>query len=235
MKKINLKKGQITLRITIFLLCTTLSCVMFMQFKTASETNLTDIQNMNEDELKKEIISWQNKYSQVEKQLSETNAKIKEYEVTLAGGEKNSSVLNKEQSDSALLAGITDVYGQGVIVTLEDNLEQQITSRYLLNLVNELKYSGAEAISINGYRLTNFTDIVDVNFVVMMEGIKLSSPYEVKAIGNLKYLSSTLNAKDGFIETYKETGVTISMIEKEKIQIPKYNKELKLKYSAASY
>ena len=235
MKKNNIKKGQITLIITIFILCTILSCIMFMQFKTASETNLTDIQNMNEDELKKEIISWQNKFSQVEKQLSETNDKIKEYEATLASGEKNSFVLNKEQNESALLAGITDVYGQGVIVTLEDNQEQQITSRYLLNLVNELKYAGAEAISINGYRLTNFTDIVDVNYVVMMEGIKLSSPYEVKAIGNLKYLSSTLNAKDGFIETYKETGVTISMIEKEKIQIPKYNKELKLKYSAASY
>lgn len=105
----------------------------------------------------------------------------------------------------------------------------------MLRLVNDLKYAGAEAISINGNRITNFTDIVDVNYVIMIDGIKLSSPYEVKAIGNQTYLSSTLNAKDGFLKTYKETGVTITMSEEKNIKIQKYNRELKLKYGSSNY
>ena len=44
-----------------------LSSIIFMQFKTARETNITDIQNMNEDELKKEITSLQNKFEQADK------------------------------------------------------------------------------------------------------------------------------------------------------------------------
>lgn len=230
-----MKKGRKTLYFTIFLVCIMLSSVVFMQFKTARETNLTDIQNMNEDELKKEIISWQNKFNQAEKQLSETNSKIQEYEESISKGEKNSEVLDKEQKESSMLAGLTNVEGEGVVVTLEDNEDEQITSRHLLNLVNELKYAGAEAISINGNRITNFTDIVDVNYVIMMDGIKLSSPYEVKAIGNQTYLSSTLNSKDGFLVTYRETGLNISMNEEKKVLIPKYNKELKLKYGVANY
>ena len=229
-----IKESKI-LYITIFLICIMFSCVVFMQFKTARETNITDIQNMNEDELKKEILSFQNKFEQVDNKIQETESKIKEYEENFSKGKKNSNILEKEQKESQMLAGLTNVEGDGIIVTLEDNEYEQITSNHLLSLVNELKYAGAEAISINGNRITNFTDIVDVNYVIMINGIKISSPYEVKSIGNQTVLSSTLNAKDGFIKTYRETGLTISIKEEKNIKIPKYNKELKIKYGSSNY
>lgn len=228
-------KGKRTLYITIFFICVMFFSVISMQFKTARETNITDIQNMNEDELKKEIISLQNKIEQVNDKLIETNSKIQEYEEALSKGRATSDVIEKEHKETLMLAGLTDVEGEGIILKLEDNEEEQITSNHLLNLVNELKYAGAEAISINGNRITNYTDIVDVNYVIMIDGIKLSSPYEVKAIGNQTVLSSTLNSKDGFIKTYKETGVTITMNEEKNVKIQKYNKELKLKYGTSNY
>ena len=66
----------------------------------------------------------------------------------------------------------------------------------------------------------------------MMEGKKISSPYVIKAIGNQTYLSSTLNSKQGLISTYKETGITITMEENSKIQIPKYEGDVKLEYGS---
>ena len=229
-----MKKEKIIILITIFLICILLTSVIFIQFKTTNQINTIDIQNMNEDELKKEILSLQNKYNEANEKLEDTNSKILEYEKSLLKGEDNSAILDEELEESNLLAGLTKVEGKGVILTLEDNDEEQITSSHLLNLVNELKYAGAEAISINNNRITNFTDIVDVNYVIMIDGIKISSPYEVKAIGNQTYLASTLNAKEGFLSTYKETGLTISMNEESKLQIPKYNKELKMKYGSAN-
>lgn len=63
-------------------------------------------------------------------------------------------------------------------------------------IVNELKYAGAEAISINGIRILAMTDITDAtNDLLLINGQRISSPYEVKAIGNQTYLYSTLNAK----------------------------------------
>lgn len=219
-----MKKEKKVLCFTIFIMCIMLFCVIFMQFKVTNQINITDIINMNEDELNKEINSWQNKFEQVNEQLSETNRKINEYEDYINNNKEGSKLLEKELVESNALLGKTNVEGEGVIITLEDNENQQITSNHLLNIVNELKYAGAEAISINNNRITNYTDIVDVNFVIMMEGKKISSPYEIKAIGNKTTLYSTLNAKQGLISTYNETDMTINMEEKNKIQIPKYDK-----------
>ena len=227
-----MKKEKIILYFTIFLMCIMLFGIVFIQFKTANQTNLTDIKNMNEDELKKEIISWQNKYLEANMQLEDTNSKIKEYEGSIYNNKESSEILNKEKEESAKLIGKTNVEGEGIIIVLEDNKEQPITSSQLISVVNELKYAGAEAISINNNRIINSTDIVDVNYIVMMEGKKISSPYEIKAIGNQTYLSSTLNAKQGLISTYKETGITITMEENNKVRIPKYDGEIKLEYGS---
>ena len=225
-----MKKEKVIIVIIIFFICVLLTSIISIQFKTTREMNIMDIKNMNEDELKKEILSFQNKYTQTNEKLEDTYKKIQEYEKSILNGEKNSSVLDKELEESKILSGLTDVYGEGIILILQDNEEEQITSNHLLGLANELKYAGAEAISINNNRVTNFTDIVDVNYVIMIDGVKISSPYEVKAIGDQTYLSSTLSAKDGFLSTYKETGLTIKMNEEVKVTIPKYHKELKMKY-----
>ena len=82
-----MKKGKITITITIFLICILLTSVIFIQFKTTSQINIIDIQNMNEEELKKEILSLQNKYNQTNEKLEDTNLKIIEYEKSLVKGE----------------------------------------------------------------------------------------------------------------------------------------------------
>ena len=227
-----MNKEKIVLYFTIFLMCVMLFCIVFMQFKTVSQTNLMDIINMNEEELIKEAVSWQNKYYQVNNQLEDTNQKISEYEENIYNNKESVDLLTREQEESAKLVGKTNVEGEGIVITLEDNEEQQITSNQLLNLVNELKIAGAEAISINNKRIINSTDIVDVNYVIMMEGKKISSPYEIKAIGNQTYLSSTLNAKQGLVSTYRETGISITMEEMNEVQIPKYDGEIKLEYGS---
>ena len=227
-----MNKEKIVLYFTIFLMCVMLFCIAFMQFKTVSQTNVTDIINMNEEELIKEAVSWQNKYYQVNNQLKDTSKKISEYEENVNNNKESVDLLTREQEESAKLVGKTNVEGEGIVITLEDNAEQQITSNQLLNLVNELKIAGAEAICINDNRIINSTDIVDVNYVIMMEGKKISSPYKIKAIGNQTYLSSTLNAKQGLISTYKETGISITMEEMRAVQIPKYSGEIKLEYGS---
>ena len=138
----------------------------------------------------------------------------------------------KKKSKLNCYLGKTNVEGEGIVIVLEDNEYGQITAKQLLNLVNELKYAGAEAISINENRIVNLTDIVYENYVITVEKEKISSPYVVKAIGNQTYLSSTLNAKGGLLSTYKETGINIKMEEQKKIQIPKYEGEINLKYGS---
>ena len=78
MKK-NIKKGKITMTITMVIACFVLALVMSMQFKIASETDITSIENMREAELRTELANWKSKYEEVEKKYEETSSKIDEY------------------------------------------------------------------------------------------------------------------------------------------------------------
>ena len=152
-------------------------------------------------------------------------------------GEKNEAayeLVDKELEQSNIAVGKTDVYGEGVIVTLRDTdeAEEKINAADLLKLVNELRYAGAEAISINGIRVINTTDIFDIrNYSYITVGQqRIEAPYVVKAIGNQNYLSSILNLKDsGFVDQYKNDGKSVEMETSKKIEILKYNGEMTYK------
>lgn len=71
MKKIKLKKGKITVVITIAIACFALITVMFMQFKVVNETDITSIETMKEEELRTELANWKEKYKEAEQQYEE--------------------------------------------------------------------------------------------------------------------------------------------------------------------
>ena len=218
--------------IIIGLVCIVLICVMFVQFKTVEETDITAIENMKEDELRTTLSEWKTKYEETYEKYKETIATIDEYNKKIESSEEASELLDKELENSNLIVGNTDIYGEGIIVTLTDNNNQVIVAEDLLELINELRYAGAEAISINDVRIINTTDIVEVgNTLIMVGGQRLSSPYVVKAIGNQAYLSSILSLKNsGFIDKYNNSGKTVTLVANKKVEILKYNGETEIKY-----
>ena len=145
-------------------------------------------------------------------------------------------MLEQELLQARILAGETDVKGDGVIVTITDRDDtEKIVANDLIGLVNELKLAGAEAISINDQRIVNMSDIVDIyisdgsQFIFVNKEERLVSPYVIKAIGDQKYLESALTTKTvGFIDQYSENA-TLEV--QDNITIPKYSKEIKIKYA----
>lgn len=53
-----MKKGKITVCITIAIACFALATVMCMQFKVVKETDITSIETMREEELRTELANW---------------------------------------------------------------------------------------------------------------------------------------------------------------------------------
>lgn len=98
----------------------------------------------------------------------------------------------------------------------------------LLMLVNELRLAGAEAISINGERIVANSDIFDVANFIYINGQRTTTPYEIKVIGDRKYLQSALNIKGGYIDTY--SSYNIKMETSENIIINKYEGKMNLDY-----
>ena len=223
--KIKLDKGTITMSISILIMCTLLVATMFIQVKTVEKVNETDIENMREAELREQISTLKSKYEEVNEKLTETNSKIAEYNAKIESNDEASELLDEELKKSNLLLGTTDVVGEGVVVTLTDNQERSIEANDLVELINELRFAGAEAISINGVRILSMTDIVDIDsYILIKPRQRLISPYVVKAIGNQTYLTSTLCMKNsGFIDTCKKIGKTVELSKENKVKISAYN------------
>lgn len=217
--------------VTIGLISLILSCVMFMQFKVVNKTDIAEIESMREDELQEALSEWKEKYEETSAKLQDTEEKINEYKVKSESSEETSKLVEKELEESNIVLGKTDVTGPGIQVILTDNNEKEYAARDLLNIVNELKAAGAEAISINGERIINLTDIVDIsNRYILVNSNKISSPYTILAIGDENYLKSALNIKNGYVDTKQKEGYTIFVEGKNNLKINKYAKEINLKY-----
>lgn len=231
--KLKINKENITMFISILMVCTVLVTVLMIQFKTVEEVNETDIENMRETELREQLSTWKSKYEETNEKLEEVNAKINEYNSKIEANEESSEILENELLQSNILLGNTNVEGEGVVITLADTDEATITASDLLELVNELRFAGAEAISINGIRVTSMTDIVDISdrFILIKPRQRLSSPYVIKAIGNQTYLVSTLSLKNsGFIDSHSNIGQSVKLEKQKNVTIPKYIESFDIKY-----
>ncbi len=233
MKKFNFRADITAVTVVVFIVCIVLVGVMLMQFRTVEQTDITEIENMRESELRAALADWKTKYEEINTQLTDVNEKISDYKKTINDNDASADLIDEELKESNIQVGKTDVYGQGVIVTLSDTNDYQYIAEDLIDLVNELRYAGAEAISINGVRVLANTDIVDL-FDYSCIGINLQrieSPYVVKAIGDKEYISSILNLKgSGFIDRYNKSGMSVSLEKENKVEIPKSNSEFKIEY-----
>ncbi len=234
--KFNIKNKDLAiLSITAGIIAIVLIASMFIQFRTVGESKELDIEGMREDELKTQIASYKSKYEETIEKYTENKNKIQEYVTAINENKETTEILDQELEQAKTLLGLTDVTGNGVIVRLTDTEEAlyTYTADDLINLINELKYAGAEAISINDNRIINLTDIVLVNdgLIVMYGDVRLSSPYVVKAIGDSKYLMSTLSMKNsGYVDQTEANGMKIDLEQKNNIEIKAYNGEIKSKY-----
>ncbi len=232
-----MKKGKRVLTITIGIMCFILTYVMFMQFRTVEETNITEIETLTESELREKLASWRSRYEETNEKLTQTNATLAEYRQKRESNQEASELLEKELLQAKKIAGLTDVEGEGVIVTITDtnNDIEEINDETLTILLNELKLAGAEAISINDERIVNMSDIVKIEMsdgstFILVNKKRVVSPYVVKAIGDKKYLESALTTKTvGFMDQFPKSA---TLETKNNIVINKYSSEIKIKYSS---
>lgn len=217
-------KGKIVLTISVGFTALILSAVIFTQFKTVEQTDITAIETMRETELRTELSTWKTKYDEISLKLNEIQAKLDEYKTELANVSDASSVAKQEVASYEKALGYTDVQGQGIIITLEDNEYKNIESYDLLVLVNELKLAGAEAISINDERVVSTTDITMINNrIILVNTRRISGPYIIKAIGDKKYLESAITIKGGYLDEMTANEKTIKYEVQDNILITKHN------------
>ena len=212
-----------------------LTMVLFIQFKTVRETDITAIETMREAELRTELASWKSKYDEISTKLQDTEEKISNYRNDIENNEKSSQLLEQELIETEKYLGYTDLEGEGISVKLDDTEYKQVESSDILSLVNKLRLAGAEAISINEERVVSTTEIVNVDTrFIIVNGKRIVAPYELKAIGDKKYLESAISIKGGYVDEIKAKEITINYSIEDNITIPKFSGKMTLQNANVS-
>ena len=236
-----MKNGKYVMIITLAIVCFLLTMIIFMQFKVAQETKETNIDTMQEAELRQELANWKGKYEETVKKTEEISNTLETYKKESSSDTKTQEALEDELKKLEQALGRTDVEGEGVVISLrekndnelgEDEIITPIVSEDLIYIVNYLKDAGAEAISINDERIIGTTDIVDIggNNIKINSNYIRSNQYEIKAIGNSSYLESSIFGKGGYAEQLDTSGIKATVQKSNKVKINKYNGGIESKY-----
>lgn len=228
-----MKKGKLTMTVTIGVMCFILTMLIFMQVKTISQTDISELETMRESELKTEITSLKAKYDETVSKIADINEKIMEYEEASIEGREASNLLKKELTETEDLLGKNAVTGEGIVIKMENVGTAKINSEDLLELLNLLKNAGAEAISINEQRIVYDSYIADINEsnYITVKGTRILAPYTIKAIGNTAYLESAVSQKNyGYIDTKISEGKQVSLERKDSLTIVSHDKLLDFEY-----
>ena len=94
-----------------------------------------------------------------------------------------------------MLSGARAARGPGIQIVVDDapdatSFKQQVQAPDLQKLVNGLWQVGAEAIAINGQRLTSLSSIRDAGSAITVNYVSLRHPYTVSAIGDPKTMGA---------------------------------------------
>ena len=131
-------------------------------------------------------------------------------------GQQRETLLARELSRLAIAAGTVPVTGPGLVLTIDDaaadvglknpNVDPRtatgpdlgkVMAADLQRIVNGLWQAGAEAISVNGHRLTSRAAIRFAGEAILVDYRPLTRPYVITAIGDPRSLSVEFADGDG--------------------------------------
>jgi uncharacterized protein YlxW (UPF0749 family) len=176
--------------------------------------------------------------------ILEVRAKIQAAEHEGEGSAALVKDLNDQLEDARIAAGLIPLTGTGIVLQLEDSLapvdpegntqDLLVGARDLRTIVEELWAAGAEAVAVNGERMTPTTAVIDIGPSVLVNSAYLAGPYQVTALGPPD-LYARLSASPGFVDFIRaraETwGLRVSIAEPGSVDIPAFAGTVTLRYA----
>lgn len=160
-----------------------------------------DAVSVERDRLIERVRAEEQSASELEDQLAEVQQEVLELEARQLDGVAAGDQLRERSLQRQLAVGSRAAEGPGVVVEVDDAAETtgdsgdlgRILDIDLQQVVNGLWAAGAEAVSINGHRVTPLTSLRSAGNVIQINFTNLVPPYEVSAIGDDRVLATAFD------------------------------------------
>lgn len=154
-------------------------------------------------ELVAQIHKRQDAQADLSRAINDVGDEVTQLQSDVGDDASRTSTINSRLEVLGTDGGTLTLAGPGIRITVDDAATGQVGSggtvldTDLQSLANALWIAGAEAISIDGHRLTTLTAIRFAGQAITVDNVSLTPPYEVAAIGNPDTLPARLLETDG--------------------------------------
>jgi uncharacterized protein YlxW (UPF0749 family) len=179
------------------------------RLETESEEDLTRILARLNDE----SVSLRDELGTLQLQLQTLGTSAERDEIARTGAARQIEELE-------VLAGVVPAHGPGIAVRIDDPA-RQLDVALLLDLVQELRDAGAEAIAVGGSRIGMASAFGGRPGGLTVDGTAVDAPYHVVAIGDPATLEGGLTIPGGAIDTLNSlTRVTVTVARQSDVAVP---------------
>lgn len=191
---------------------------------------------------KAEIVSINNEISELNKIIKVKEEELQLLENIAKGDDNIIDILLKDIEYNKVHSGQRALKGPGIVITMYDNPEERIVGFDInddvihdidiLNVLNDLRIAGAEAISINGERVLSTSEIKCGGPIIRINGRSSGTPFTIKAIGDPKLLYASVIAPGTYGDILKNVyQIGFEAEVQDSIVIPAYRGIYNFKYA----
>jgi uncharacterized protein YlxW (UPF0749 family) len=154
-----------------------------------------------------------------ETQLQDLQSKKRELENSSTRTQVALQDARDEANTLAILSGTVGATGPGIEIRIDDPASQ-VGASTLLNVIEELRDAGAEAIEINDTaRVVAQTYLADDPDGISVDGTVVKPPFNIDVIGHPHTLSEAVEFPGGVTEIVESLGGSVDVNERETVNV----------------
>lgn len=185
-----------------------------------------------DESYREELIEQKERNKELLEEVNQLTTTIRDFEKSFAANQNEYEVLLQEAERLRLMLGDIPAVGQGIRITLDDaeynpnntNPNDYIVHEsHIFKVINELKISGAEAITINGQRLKTNSYINCTGPVITIDGKQYPAPFVIEAVGNPEVLIPSLQIVGGVFDQLLNDQIVVTIEQTGQIIMPTIN------------
>jgi uncharacterized protein YlxW (UPF0749 family) len=203
--------------LVIAVLTALLGFAIVVQVRQNSSTD--NLSNLREDDLVGILDNQNARADRLRQQIAQLQDTLRQLQ---GSGDRRAAARQQAEQDAqalGVLLGTLPATGPGVVVNVTDP-GHELGAEDLLDVVEELRGAGAEAIQFASVRVSTTTAFTDAaNNQVSIDGTTLTAPYRVTAIGDPKTLDTALNIPGGVAAAIRNAGGDLTVSERPKVAI----------------
>jgi len=209
--------------IAITLVCVILGFMLSWQYNSLNHNQqAASSERKRAEDLKDELITEKKKNDDLRKRNEELEKEVMEYENARGDSNKTVEKLKQELERVRIIAGLVGVKGRGIIITIDNNGNATVNDTDILDVINELRASDAQAISVNDERIVAMSEVRFAGSYIMINGRQMRAPFVIKAIADPDKVESALKMIGGVLEKLEVAyQLKVSVKTSDNIIIPK--------------